>query len=154
MNESDFTQTESVFSMTCQVAINIRASAGNVWRVLTDAKGYGRWNSVVTRVDGEIREGERLKLHVPGTTRIFTPTVSGVVANERMTWSDGFAPLFKGVRIFELRPRPDGSTGFTMRERFSGLMLPLVKGWLPDFGPVFASYASDLKKEAEGMAAT
>ena len=36
-----------------------------------------------------------------------------------------------------------------MEERFSGLMLPLVKGSLPDFGPVFASYANDLRREAE-----
>jgi hypothetical protein len=28
-------------------------------------------------------------------------------------------------------------------------MLPLIKGSLPDFGPVFERYASDLKSEAE-----
>jgi hypothetical protein len=36
-----------------------------------------------------------------------------------------------------------------MDERFSGLMLPLVKGSMPDFGPVFARFATDLKREAE-----
>jgi hypothetical protein len=36
-----------------------------------------------------------------------------------------------------------------MKERFSGLMLPLVKGSLPDFGPVFERHANDLKREAE-----
>jgi len=30
------------------------------------------------------------------------------------------------------------------------LMLPLLKGSLPDFGPVFARYANDMKREAEG----
>ena len=29
-----------------------------------------------------------------------------------------------------------------MQERFSGLMLPLVEGSLPDFGPVFERYAT------------
>ena len=29
------------------------------------------------------------------------------------------------------------------------LMLPLLKGSLPDFGPVFERYANDLKREAE-----
>ena len=66
-----------------------------------------------------------------------------------MTWTGGFAPIFKGVRTFTLRPRDDGSTDFAVEERFSGLMLPLVKGSLPDFGPVFASYANDLRREAE-----
>ena len=53
------------------------------------------------------------------------------------------------MRTFALKPRSDGSTDFRMEERFSGLMLPLAKGSMPDFGPVFARYASDLKREAE-----
>jgi hypothetical protein len=46
-------------------------------------------------------------------------------------------------------PREDGSTDFVMEERFSALMLPLVKRSLPDFGPIFERYAADLKNEAE-----
>jgi hypothetical protein len=36
-----------------------------------------------------------------------------------------------------------------MAEVFSGLMLPMIKGSLPDFGPPFEAYAADLKREAE-----
>jgi hypothetical protein len=144
-----FTRTEHIFSMTCTVETNIRAGAGTIWRLLSDAEGFPRWNSTVTGIEGEIREGERLRLHVPGTKRIFTPKVSGVVANERMTWSDGVASVFKGVRTFALRPRSDGSTDFVMEERFSGLVFALVKGMLPHFRPIFEAYASDLKREAE-----
>lgn len=135
--------------MTCGVALEIRASAGRIWSLLTDANGFPRWNSTVTRVEGQIREGERLRVHVPGTDRTFTPRVSGMVLDERMTWTGGFSPVFKGVRTFELRPSDDGSTEFVMEERFSGLMLPFVKGSMPDFGPVFERYANDLKHEAE-----
>ena len=149
MNEPAVMQTHRVFSLTCTVEANIRANATVIWRILTDANGFPRWNSTVSRIEGQIREGERLRLHVPGTDRTFTPMVSDVVPNKRMTWTGGFAPIFKGVRTFTLRPRGDGSTDFIMEERFSGLMLPLVKGSLPDFGPVFASYANDLKREAE-----
>ena len=56
-NEPEFTQTSSTFAMTCEVAVNIRASAEIVWSLLSDAKGFSRWNSTVTRSDGEIREG-------------------------------------------------------------------------------------------------
>ena len=51
-----------------------------------------------------------VRVHVPGTDRVFTPRVSGVVPDERMTWTGGFSPMFKGVRTFELRPRSDGAT--------------------------------------------
>jgi len=135
--------------MTCAVAVNISATPDIVWTLLTDAEGFPRWNSTVTGIEGQIREGERLRLHVPGSTRTFTPKVSEVVPNERMTWSDGVAPLFRGVRRFLLRPRDDGSTDFTMEEQFSGVVFALVKGSLPDFGPIFERYASDLKREAE-----
>ena len=50
--------------MTCEVAVNIRASAAIVWSLLTDAKGFSRWNSTVTRIDGEIREGEQRYAHL------------------------------------------------------------------------------------------
>jgi hypothetical protein len=58
---------------------------------------------------------------VPGTDRTFTPRVSDVVPNERMTWTGGVSPIFKGVRTFQLTPRSDGTTDFAMQERFSGL---------------------------------
>jgi uncharacterized protein YndB with AHSA1/START domain len=64
--------------MTCGVEVSIRANAEIVWRLLTDAKKFPRRNSTVTRIDGQIREGERLRLHGPGTNRTFTPKVSGV----------------------------------------------------------------------------
>jgi hypothetical protein len=138
--------------MLCSVEINIQASAQSIWSLLTDAQGFPRWNSTVTGIEGEIREGQRLRVHVPGTSRAFAPKVSGVVANQRMIWTGGFSPMFKGVRIFELRPGKDGSTDFSMQERFSGLMLPFVQGSLPDFGPIFERYASDLKRAAEQTA--
>jgi hypothetical protein len=149
MNEPQVTQAHGAFSLACTVEVNIRADAASVWSLLTDAQGFSRWNSTVSGIEGHIREGERLRLHVPGTDRTFTPKVSDVIPNERMTWTGGFAPVFKGVRTFVLRPRDDGSTDFTMKEHFSGLILPLVKGSLPDFRPVFERYANDLKREAE-----
>ena len=149
MNEPAINQTRSAFSLVCRVDINIRATAETIWALLTDADGFPRWNSTITRIEGQIRDGERLRLHVPNTDRTFTPKVSAVVPNRGMTWMDGFAPMFKGRRTFELRPGKDGSTDFTMEERFSGFMLLFLKGSLPDFGPIFAQYATDLKREAE-----
>jgi hypothetical protein len=149
MSEPNYALTQSAFSMLCRVEIHINAKAEAVWNLLTDAKNFPRWNSTVTSIEGEIRDGEQLRLRVPGTDRIFTPKVSVVVPGERMIWAGGFWPIFEGVRTFELGRRGDGSTDFTMAERFSGLMLPLAKRWFPDFRPVFEHYAGDLKREAE-----
>jgi uncharacterized protein YndB with AHSA1/START domain len=110
MNEPKITQNRSTFVMVCGVEVNIQSGAANIWRLLTDAEGFSNWNSTVTGIDGQIREGEQLKIRVPGSNRAFTPKVSGVVPNERMTWAGGFAPMFRGVRNFQLTPRSDGAT--------------------------------------------
>lgn len=149
MNEPQVTLMHRPFLLACAVRVNIRASAAIIWGVLTDAQGYPRWNSMISGIEGQIREGARLRLHVPGTDRTFTPRVSGVVPNGRMIWTGGFAPLFKGVRSFLLTPRDGSSTDFAMEERFTGLILPLVKGSLPDFRPIFERFANDLRREAE-----
>ena len=138
--------------MTCVVEIHIQANVQIVWGLLTDAKGFSRWNSTVSGIDGEIREGERLRIHVPGTKRTFTPTVSGVRPKQHMVWSDGFAPLFRGVRTFSLKPQGSGSTDFLIEERFSGVLFAIVRGMMPDFRPIFEAYASDLRREAERIA--
>jgi hypothetical protein len=147
------TKTGSAFRMECAITTTIRASADQIWALLTDAAGFPRWNSTVTSIEGDIAEGQRLKIKVPSAEgRVFKPKVSNVEAGRAMTWSDGMAPMFKGVRTFTLTPKSDGSTEFFMKEAFSGLMLPMIKGSLPDFAPIFETYAEDLKRAAEARA--
>jgi len=146
-------QTRRLFSLQCRVEIGIQSPPDSIWTLLTNAKDFPRWNSTVTAIDGEIRDGQRIRINVPGTARTFTPLVSNVTRDTRMTWTGGFAPLFKGVRTFELTAGPGGSTTFVMQERFSGVMLPIAGRAMPDFGPVFERYAADLKREAERIRA-
>lgn len=138
--------------MECAVAINIRAPAERIWALLTNAADFPRWNSTVTSIDGEIAQGHKLKLRVPISDRTFSPKVTEFEPHKRMVWSDGAAPMFKGQRTFTLTPNPDGSTDFSMVEVFKGLMLPMIKKSLPDFGPPFEQYAVDLKRESERSA--
>lgn len=85
--------------------------------------------------------------YAPGRT--FTVKVSELQPNQKMVWSDGFAPMFQGVRTLLLEPASNAHSLFRMSERFSGLMLPLIAPQLPDFVPVFERYAEDLRKAAE-----
>jgi uncharacterized protein YndB with AHSA1/START domain len=144
------TKTHSTFRMDCAITTTIQAPPEKIWKLLTDAAAFPTWNSTVTSLEGEIAEGQTLKLKVPTAPKqVFKPKVSRVEAARSMTWSDGMAPMFKGVRTFTLTPNADGSTVFSMKEEFSGLMLPMIKRSLPDFAPVFETYAEDLKRAAE-----
>jgi hypothetical protein len=148
MNEPKFTQSTSAFSMQSAVEINIRANIETIWSILTNAKDFPQWNSTVRKIEGQIKEGQQIRMHITGSSRVFALAVSDLVHNERMTWSSG-SSLFNGVRTFKVGPHGDGTSDFKMEEHFSGLMLPLIKGSLPDFRQMFVTYASDLKKEAE-----
>ena len=147
------TKVESAFRMACGIRASIKASPTRVWSLLTDAEGFARWNSTVTRIDGEIAEGGTLRVVVPtAPKRTFKLKVSSVTPGRSMTWSDGVAPMFRGVRTFVLSPRSDGGTEFSMHDELAGLMLPLIKSSLPDFAQVFETYAADLQRAAEAEA--
>jgi hypothetical protein len=149
-SEAKATKSATTFRMSCAVSIDIAAAPDRIWALLTDAADFPRWNSTIARIGGTIAEGEKLALEVPAAPgRTFRPKVTELQAARRMVWSDGTAPMFKGVRTFTLDPQSDGSTRFTMEEVFSGIMLPMIKGSLPDFAPSFEAYAADLKHEAE-----
>src|SRR6201999_1674837 len=98
------------FRMDCAISIPIAATPQKIWDLLTDAKRFSQWNTTVESIEGEIAEGRKLKIKVPSSPgRVFGPRVSNVEPGRAMTWSDGFAPMFKGVRTFSLEPNGDGT---------------------------------------------
>lgn len=151
MTEGQARAEKSAFRQSVTVSADIAAPSERIWALLTDAAGFPRWNSTVTQIAGPIELGRKLSVHVPISPRVFSPKVTVFEPNRRMVWKDGAAPMFQGVRVFELAPAGAG-TRFTMTETFSGLMLPMIAGSLPDFAPVFTRYAADLKGAAEASA--
>jgi hypothetical protein len=145
------TKTDGTFRMDCSVRCDISASPARIWALLTDAAAFPTWNSTVTSLKGKIELGQKLEMRVAlDSKRTFKPKVTKLEPNRAMEWSDGMAPMFKGVRRFVLTPKDGNVTEFEMTEVFAGLMLPMIKGSLPDFGPAFETYAADLKRAAEG----
>jgi hypothetical protein len=143
-------KTESTFRLEYTIVTPIAAPPTTIWRHLTNAAAFPSWNSTVTSIDGDISLGNTLKIKVPiSPDRTFSPKVVTLEPNQKMVWADGFAPMFKGERIFTLTEGPNGTTEFRMTEVFSGLMLPMIKGSLPDFRPVFDRYAADLRGVSE-----
>ena len=132
----------------------IQAPPEAIWSVLTDAPRYADWDSGVVRVEGTIAPQEKIKVvSEANPKRAFPVKVTEFAPGERMVWSGGMPlGLFKGVRTFRLQPE-DGATRFTMREEYSGPMLPLIWRSMPDLGPSFEQFASGLKARAEQGAA-
>jgi hypothetical protein len=129
----------------------INASPETIWAILTHAPGYPEWDPGVDRIEGRIAPGEKITAFTklsPG--RAFPVKVSEFVPGQKMTWTGGMPlGLFKGERTFTLTPQGSGATKFSVREVFSGPLLPLIGRSLPDLNAAFEQFAAGLKNQAE-----
>jgi len=129
----------------------INATPETIWSIITDAESYPKWEPNVKQIDGTIASGETVTAHVKHTDRSFPTKVTEFVPNQRMAWSGGMPfGLFKGVRSFTLTPKGD-AVEFTLREEFSGPLLALMKGSIPDQTEIFQNFVHGLKQHAESM---
>ena len=135
----------------CSAATDIKASAEKIWAILTDGAKYVEWDPGMIRLDGKIALGEKLVIVAKvSPKRAFKVTVTQFVPNQEMVWGSGMPlGLFKGERTFRLESGPDGKVHFSLREVFTGLLLPLFSKSLPDMNPIFADFAAALKTRAE-----
>ncbi len=139
-------KSERAFELRYAVSADIAAPPSRVWSVLTDAAAFPTWNTTVTSIEGPIALGQKLAIKVPvAPGRVFRPKVVAFDPERSMVWRDGMLPFFQGTRTFTLTPE-GANTRFEMVEVFRGVMLPMIKGSLPDFAPIFDRYAEDLAK--------
>ena len=144
------TMTKTTFRQECAVSAVISATPEKIWRLLTDIGDMVRWNSTLTSMEGTAELGGTVKMRVPeAPDRVFAVRVTKYIPDREMVWTQGNRVMFLGVRTYRLTPNSNDTTTFQMTEVFSGLMLPMAAGRLPDFKPIFERYAADLKREAE-----
>ncbi|MEQ9496050.1 MAG: SRPBCC domain-containing protein [Deltaproteobacteria bacterium] len=136
--------------MEFRAKATIAAPADTVWRIVTKTEDWPEWDPYCDRIEGQVGLGNKLKAYSklsPG--RAFGLKVTELVENEKMTWSGGMPfGLFKGVRTFSLTPRGE-QTEFVLHEEFSGPMLGMIKGSIPDMTEAFEAFVNGLKERAE-----
>jgi len=109
-----------------------------VWEVLTTAENYPTWNSTVVSVEGNIEEGEKIKLKSTlDTSRTFKLKVIEVSPYTTLIWGDAM-----GKRTFELI-QTDAGVLFTMTEKIGSFMFPLFANKIPSFDESFEQFATD-----------
>jgi hypothetical protein len=111
--------------------IEIDAPAERVWRVLTDFAAYPQWNPFVRRGEGEVKVGFRLQVFIQpagGKGMSFRPRVLVADPGRELRWLGHlWVPgLFDGEHSFVIEPLGEGRVRFIQRERFGGLLLPLL----------------------------
>ena len=132
------------------VSTLINATPQTVWAILTDGPTWTTWNTTITKLEGSIVPGGKLKVFTKlSSGRAFPVHVTEFTPPHKMVWTGGMPMgLFKGVRTYTLTPR-DGGVEFAMLEEFSGLLAPLITRSIPDLRPSFDEFAAALKLRAE-----
>ena len=132
------------------VSTDIAAPRETVWRLLTDADSYERWNRAIVSITGPIVEGGTVSVvSTLDPKRTFKLRVAEMSAPAHMVWADGMPlGLFRGVRTFTL-DAIEGGTRFSMVEEYTGPLAGLMTRVIPDMSETFQTYADGLKAEAE-----
>jgi hypothetical protein len=129
----------------------IKASPETIWKIITDAPNFPLWDPWALRIEGKIAPGETVTAYTKlAPKQAFPAKVTEFVPGRKMVWTGGMPlGLFKGVRTFTLEPKDANSVNFTIQEEFSGPLLPLFAGSLPDMTQPFQDFVNGLKARAE-----
>ncbi|MGI9549862.1 MAG: SRPBCC family protein [Aurantibacter sp.] len=139
------TTVKKTFNRETSVSILIDSDAPIVWALLTNASDYPRWNSTVTSIEGNIKEGQKIRLKSTlDAKRTFKLKVKEFEPEKTLVWGDGM-----GKRTFSLKKIDGEKLLFSMTEKIGGPMFPLFANKIPSFDESFEQFVADLKKEAE-----
>jgi hypothetical protein len=134
--------------------IEIDGPPERVWAVLTDFAAYPEWNPFIRRISGELRESAKLEVRIEppgGRAMTFKPTVRAVEANRELRWLGRLLlpGVFDGEHSLRIEPLEGGRSRFVQSERFSGLLVGLVKGALAKTEAGFERMNTALKARVE-----
>lgn len=141
---------------TIEHTVTIEAPVRTVWQILTDTKQYEVWNPFITRFEGSITQGSQLTVTVrPGARKMtFRPTVLAVEELRLIEWRGrlGMRGIFDGDHELRLEELDNGTTSFTQRETFTGILVPFLGSVLADTAEGFAAMNAALRDRAVHLA--
>jgi hypothetical protein len=135
--------------------IEIDASAERVWAVLSDFSSYPQWNPFIRSVIGAPQQGARIQIVIQpsgGKVMRFSPVILAAETGRELRWLGRFLfpGLFDGEHRFLIEPLGEGKVRFQQSERFSGLLVSLLRGRLDrDTKRGFEEMNRALKAKAE-----
>lgn len=139
--------------------IEIDASPDQVWDMLTAFDAYPDWNPFIRRIEGQPVVGEQLEVDLQppgGRAMTFQPKVLAAEPGREFRWLGrlwGIPRLFDGEHIFEIEPLRKDRARFVQREKFSGVLVPLLARSLEtDTRRGFEAMNRALKERVEGAA--
>ena len=136
--------------------ITIDAPRQAVWAILTAIDLYPEWNPFITSIEGTLAVGKSIRVRIAtpaGKPMTFRPICLERAEAKRLRWlgSLWIRGVFDGEHIFELESTRPNNTRFIQREKFSGILVPLLWSSLANKTlRGFEAMNQKLKSRAEG----
>ncbi len=140
-----------------QTQIQINATPDQVWKVLIDFEKYSFWNPFVRLIEGDVKDGNKIKVVIgpEGSKPMsFTPKVLAFRPKKEFRWLGHLLipGIFDGEHSFELAENVDGTTSFIHGEKFSGILVRVMAKKLDtEIREGFISMNQALKDQVETM---
>ena len=125
--------------------------------MLTDFGAYPDWNPFIRCIDGPLSGGARLEVRIepPGRRAVtFRPRVVAIEPTRGLRWLGSFlvGGLLDGEHAFLIEPIDPARVRFVQRERFGGILVPVVRKGVAATQLGFEQMNLALKTRAEGEA--
>lgn len=136
--------------------VEIAAPAERVWQVMTNFAAYPNWNPLFRRIEGRAKTDSHLVVRLePTGARGFTGKgrVIRVDAPRELHWQGSHLPvpgLFQCQFACSVEPMPGQRTKLTLSDKFSGLLVSMMAGYLDNsVAPALDAMAQAVKERAE-----
>jgi hypothetical protein len=136
-------------------AIEICASAEQVWQILTDFAAFPEWNPFIREISGELNVGGKLDVYLrPSGQRgmRFRPVVLVAEPARELRWLGrlwGIPKLFDGEHSLVIERLEPNRIRFVQQEVFNGVFVPLLSSTLSGAERGFVEMNEALKARAE-----
>lgn len=134
--------------------IEINASAKVVWDILMNFENFHHWNPFIKHISGNPQEGSRIQIFIqPPHSRglNFNPKILECKPGKKLRWQGNLRipHSFDGEHTFIIKEIDKDKVLFIQKERFTGILVPLLGGLIENSEKGFEIMNKALKKEAE-----
>jgi hypothetical protein len=134
--------------------IEINASAKVVWDILMDFEDFTNWNPFMKQISGNPQVGSRIQVFLqPPNSRgmTFKPEILEYKPEIKLRWIGNtlIPKIFDGEPNLIIKKINKDKVLFIQKERFTGILVPILGGLLKNSMLGFEMMNKALKKEAE-----
>jgi len=134
--------------------IEINASSKVVWDILMDFDNFPNWNPFIEKISGNPKVGSKIEVFIqPPDSRgmTFKPKILDYKPEEKLRWIGTLRipKIFDGEHSWIIKEINENKVLFVQKEKFSGILVPLLGGMLKNTKKGFKMMNNALKMESE-----